>query len=68
MSFTENPYKHMGIITNNDGETFGWECSSCGKEWPYFHPQAPINRIRNDFLYHVRTSHNLNEGDCRDWS
>lgn len=68
MSFTSNPYVHMGIKYDDSLSLFTWECESCGGTGELCSAETPIGYIRGLFLSHVMTSHKRFRRDFEGWS
>jgi hypothetical protein len=68
VSFTNNPFKHMIVLTDEDGVTFQWECESCGGTGGSFHPDTPVSTVRGLFLIHIQRSHARTKADFEGWS
>lgn len=68
MSFQENPFIHMSVVTHDDGSTFTWECDSCGGTGATVWDNEPISTLRSIFLAHIRTSHARTEADFEGWT
>jgi len=70
MSFTQNSFIHLHLemMISELGDV-KWECSSCGalsfKTWTQV---TTVATIRENFLEHVRKSHNRKAEDFEEWS
>lgn len=68
MSFSEDPYRVLRVVTRKDG-TLGWNCDSCGGGWRAGFPAtATVQEIREHFNRHVAESHRLTPDQTKDWS
>lgn len=68
MSFTENPFVHMGVITHDSGDTYRWECDGCGGQGGDFDRYSLVDDIRKDFISHIHMSHGRKKADFKGWS
>lgn len=57
MSFSENPFTNMEVVSNEDG-TVGYRCSSCGGGWrEKWQSSVAVLVLRRAFDSHLKNSH-----------
>jgi hypothetical protein len=67
MSFDYNPYKHIDIVQDDDGE-WGIYCSSCGMEKYMFDENATIADLISVQGLHLLNSHKRSPESFASWS